>query len=239
MACKKNMERSLWMRQAKRKSKSSQTMVTNEDCMELMSRYEDNYFDLAIVDTPYCIGESSNDNKGRSKLAKSKDYGSKKWDDKAPNKEYFIELKRVSKNQIIFGANHFIENIPKANSSCWIVWDKVNGDNDFADCELAYCSFKTAVRKISLRWHGMLQHNMKNKEIRIHPTQKPVKLYEWLLMNYAKKGDTILDTHLGSGSIAIACYNLGYDLTACEIDKEYYEAAIKRINQHKAQTKLW
>ena len=143
------------------------------------------------------------------------------------------------KNQIIFGANHFIENIPKANSSCWIVWDKVNGDNDFADCELAYCSFKTAVRKISLRWHGMLQHNMKNKEIRIHPTQKPVKLYEWLLMNYAKKGDTILDTHLGSGSIAIACYNLGYDLTACEIDKEYYEAAIKRINQHKAQTKLW
>jgi site-specific DNA-methyltransferase (adenine-specific) len=213
--------------------------ITNEDNMKLMARYEDNHFDLAIVDPPYGIGESSNDNKGRSKLAKSKDYGSKKWDDKAPNKEYFTELKRVSKNQIIFGANHFIENIPKANSSCWIVWDKVNGDNDFADCELAYCSFKTAVRMKSFRWHGMLQHDMKNKEIRIHPTQKPVKLYEWLLMNYAKEGDKILDTHLGSGSIAIACHNLNYALTACELDKEYYDAAMKRIKQHQQQLTMF
>ena len=213
--------------------------ISNEDNMELMKRYPDNYFDLAIVDPPYGIGESSNDNKGRSKLAKSKDYGSKKWDDKAPNLEYFNELKRVSKNKIIFGANHFIENIPKANSSCWIVWDKVNGDNDFADCELAYCSFKTAVRKISLRWHGMLQHNMKDKEVRIHPTQKPVKLYEWLLMNYAKEGDKILDTHLGSGSIALACHNLGYDLTACELDKDYYDAAMKRIDQHRQQIRMF
>jgi len=213
--------------------------ITNEDNMELMARYEDNYFDLAIVDPPYGIGESTNNNKSRSKLAKSKDYGNKNWDDNAPIRDYFIELKRVSQNVIIWGANHFIENISNANSSCWVVWDKMNGDNDFADCELAYTSFKTAVRKISLRWNGMLQHDMKNKEVRIHPTQKPVKLYEWLLMNYAKYGDKILDTHLGSGSVAIACHNLGFDLTACELDKEYYEAAIKRLKQHQAQQTLF
>ena len=213
--------------------------VTNEDNMELMKRYPDNYFDLAIVDPPYGIGESSNDNKSRSKLGKSKDYGSKNWDDNAPNKDYFTELKRVSKHQIIWGANHFVENIPFANSSSWIVWDKQNGNNDFADCELAYTSHKKAVRKIALRWHGMLQHDMKNKEQRIHPTQKPVKLYEWLLMNYAKEGDKILDTHLGSGSIAIACHNLGYELTACELDKEYYEASLKRFKQVTSQTQLF
>ena len=213
--------------------------ITNEDNMKLMARYEDNHFDLAIVDPPYGIGESSNENKSRSKLGKSKDYGCKNWDDNAPQKEYFTELKRVSKNQIIFGANHFIENIPNCNSSCWIVWDKVNGDNDFADCELAYCSFKTAVRKIELRWHGMLQHDMKNKEVRIHPTQKPVKLYEWLLMNYANEGDKILDTHLGSGSIALACHNLGYDLTACELDTEYYDAAMLRLKQHQSQLTMF
>ena len=207
--------------------------------MELMARYEDNHFDLAIVDPPYGIGETSNDNKSRSKLGKSKDYGNKNWDDNAPNKEYFTELKRVSKNVIIWGANHFIENISNANSSCWVVWDKMNGENDFADCELAYCSFKTAVRKISLRWHGMLQHDMKNKEVRIHPTQKPVKLYEWLLMNYAKEGDKILDTHLGSGSIALACHNLNFDLTACELDTEYYNAAMKRLKQHQQQLTMF
>ena len=213
--------------------------ITNEDNMQLMARYPDNHFELAIVDPPYGIGESSNDNQSRSKLGKSKNYGNKKWDDNAPNIEYFNELKRVSKNQIIFGANHFIENIPKANSSCWIVWDKVNGENDFADCELAYCSFKTAVRKISLRWHGMLQHDMKKKEIRIHPTQKPVKLYEWLLHHYATEGDKILDTHWGSGSIALACHNLKFDLTACELDKEYYDAAMKRLKKHQAQQRLF
>jgi len=211
----------------------------NQDCMVALAGFEDNAFDLAIVDPPYGIGESSNDNKSRSKLGKSKDYGSKSWDDSAPNISYFLELKRVSKNQIIWGSNHFIENIPNANSSCWIVWDKMNGENDFADCELAYCSFKTAVRKISLRWHGMLQHDMRNKEVRIHPTQKPVKLYEWLLMNYAKEGDKILDTHLGSGSIAIACHNLGYDLQGYELDKDYYEAASKRLKEHQSQMRMF
>jgi len=213
--------------------------ITNEDNMELMARYEDNHFDLAIIDPPYGIGESSNDNKSRSKLAKSKNYGYKNWDDNIPTKEYFKELKRISKNQIIWGANHFIENISDANSSCWIVWNKQNGENDFADCELAYSSFKNAVRKIDLRWHGMLQHDMKNKETRIHPTQKPVKLYEWLLHNYAKEGDKILDTHLGSGSIAIACHNYKFDLTACELDKDYYESAIKRLKEHQTQLTIF
>jgi site-specific DNA-methyltransferase (adenine-specific) len=209
--------------------------ATNEDNMILMARYPDNYYELSIVDPPYGIGESSNDNKSRSKLGKSKDYGCKKWDDNAPNKEYFKELKRVSKNQIIWGANHFIENIPKANSSCWVVWNKENGANDFADCELAYCSFNTAVRKVDLRWHGMLQHDMKNKEFRIHPTQKPVKLYEWILMNYAKEGDKILDTHRGSASLDIACHNLGFDLVTCELDKDYFNDGNKRLKQHQQQ----
>ena len=212
--------------------------ITNEDNMLLMARYPDNHFDLAIVDPPYGIGEDGLKNHSRTKATKAKKYTPKDWDNKAPNKEYFTELKRVCKNQIIFGANHFIENIPNANSSCWIVWDKDN-TGDFADSELAYASFKTAVRNFKWRWNGMLQGDMKNKEIRIHPTQKPVKLYEWLLMNYAKEGDKILDTHLGSGSIAIACHNLKYDLTACELDKEYYDAAIKRIEQHKQQLTMF
>ena len=213
--------------------------ITNEDNMELMARYPDNYFDLAIVDPPYGIGESKKDNKGRSKIAKSKDYTKKDWDLSVPNIEYFNELKRVSKNQIIWGANHFIENIPNANSSCWIVWDKVNGENDFADCELAYCSKKTAVRKLEFKWHGMLQQDMKNKEERIHPTQKPVALYKWLLDKYAKQGDKILDTHLGSGSIAIACHDYGYELTCCELDVDYYNKAVERIKNHVSQLKLF
>ena len=209
------------------------------DSLQALKGYADNHFDIAIVDPPYGIGESSNANKSRSKLAKSKDYGYKNWDDNPPEKEYFNELKRISKNQIIFGANHFIENIPEANSSCWVVWDKVNGDNDFADCELAYCSFKTAVRKISLRWHGMLQHNMKNKENRVHPTQKPVQLYKWLLENYTNENDLILDTHLGSGNIAIACHYMKRNLIGYEIDKEYYDAACKRFKEQTSQQALW
>ena len=224
--------------------------ITNEDNMKLMARYEDNHFDLAIVDPPYGIGEANGKNasrnkgfgKGNSKSKKitfSKDYGKKDWDNKPSSKEYFTELQRVSKNQIIFGANHFIENIPKANSSCWIVWDKDNGESDFADCELAWTSLKTAVRMKKVRWNGLLQYDMKNKEERIHPTQKPIRIYEWLLMNYAKEGDKILDTHLGSGSIAIACHNLKYDLTACELDTEYYDAAMLRLKQHQKQIRLF
>lgn len=223
----------------KKEKKMSNIIISNEDNMELMARYEDKHFDLAIVDPPYGISEDGLKNHSRGKAAKPTLYTAKSWDKEPSKFIYFEQLKRVSKNVIIWGANHFIENIPKANSSSWVVWDKQNGDNDFADCELAYTSFKSAVRKYSFRWAGMLQGNMKDKEKRIHPTQKPVKLYEWLLMNYAKEGDKILDTHLGSGSIAIACHNLGFDLTACEIDKEYYDAAVKRYEWHKKQLRLF
>jgi site-specific DNA-methyltransferase (adenine-specific) len=210
--------------------------VTNEDCMEGMARYSDKYFDLAIVDPPYGINMDGG-NIGGNNCGKTKDYTKKDWDNKIPDKEYFNELKRISKNQIIWGANHFIENIPQSNSSCWIIWDKDNTGN-FADCELAYTSFKTAVRMFTFRWNGMLQQDMKNKEYRIHPTQKPVALYKWILSKYAKQGDKILDTHLGSGSSRIAAYEMGFDFTAFELDTEYYEAQEKRYNAHIAQLKL-
>jgi len=214
-------------------------MITNEDNMKLMSRYPDNYFDLAIVDPPYGIGEDGKKNHSRRGRAKTKLYTPKNWDKNPPQKQYFKELKRVSKNVIIWGANHFIDNIQNKNSSGWVVWDKLNGNNDFSDCELAYTSFKKAVRCFRFRWAGMMQGDMKNKEIRIHPTQKPVKLYEWLLTNYANENDKILDTHLGSGSIAIACHNLGFNLTACELDKDYYNDSIKRIKQHISQLRIF
>lgn len=214
--------------------------ITNEDNMELMARYPDKYFDLAIVDPPYGIGEDGSKNHTRGKIAKSKNYKSFAGQDLLPpDINYFLELKRVSKNFIVWGANHFIENIPNANSSCWIVWDKDNGETDFADSELAYTTFKTAVRNFKFRWQGMLQQDMKNKEIRIHPTQKPVPLYKFLLDKYAKPGDKILDTHLGSGSIAIAAHDYGFELTACELDAEYYEKAIQRIKNHVSQQRLF
>ena len=163
-------------------------------------------------------------------------YEKKEWDIVIPQKEYFQELQRISRNQIIWGGNYFIENLK--NSSCWIVWDKDNSGN-FADAELAWTSFKTAVRIYQFRWNGMLQQDMKNKELRIHPTQKPVALYKWLLHNYAKPGDKIIDTHLGSGSIALACEEYGFDLTACEIDKEYFDAASKRLSDYRVQMRLF
>ena len=206
------------------------------DCMEAMREMPDKAFELAIVDPPYGInmdgGKIGGDNKGRAT-----DYIKKTWDKKAPEDEYFVELLRVSKNQIVFGANHFISHIP-FDSPCWVVWDKDNTGN-FADCELAWTSFKSAVRKYEFRWNGMLQGNMANKEIRIHPTQKPVALYEWLLTNYAKQGDKILDTHLGSGSSRIAAYNLGFDFVGYEIDKDYFNAQEERFNKHTAQIRLF
>ena len=213
--------------------------LTNEDNMQLMSRYPDGYFDLAIVDPPYGIGEDGGKNHSRNGRAKSTKYTIKNWDKNISNLEYYIELKRVSKNQIIWGANHFIENIPNANSSGWIVWDKMDAENDFSTCELAYTSFKKGVRRFKFLWSGYWQGDMKNKEKRIHPTQKPVALYKWLLDKYANKGDKILDTHLGSGSIAIACHDYGFNLTACELDTEYYEAALNRYNNHIQQIKLF
>ena len=213
--------------------KQDNTRVFNMDCMEYMKDIPDGHFELAIVDPPYGIGESGKTNHTRSKLAKAKNYKPFAGDDiDSPNKDYWNELFRISKNQIIWGANHFISKIP-FNSSCWIIWHKINGESDFADAELAWSSFETAVRIFSFRWAGMLQGDMKNKEFRIHPTQKPVKLYEWLLMNYAKEGDKILDTHLGSGSSRIASYNLVFDFTGIELDQEYFDASNKRFDQHK------
>ena len=217
----------------------SKSIALNIDCMEYMATVPDKYFDLAIVDPPYGIGESGASNHTRGKLAKAKNYKPFSGNDKEPPKEeYFKELFRVSKNEIVWGANHFISRMP-IDSHCWIVWDKQNGESDFADCELAWASFNTAVRKFEFRWQGMLQGNMANKESRIHPTQKPVALYEWLLTHYAKQGDKILDTHLGSGSSRIAAYNLGFDFVGCEIDKEYFAKQEERFAKHTAQTSLF
>ena len=209
----------------------------NMDCMQGMKQFHDKYFDLAIVDQPYGIGESGDKNHTRDKLAKAKDYKAFSGNDlKPPDKEYFDELMRVSKNQIIWGANHFISKIPY-DSSCWIVWDKDN-TGDFADCELAWTSFDTAVRKFTFRWNGMLQQNMKHKESRIHPTQKPVALYEWILSRYAKDGDIILDTHVGSASSLIACYNTNRKFVGFELDKHYYELSKKRLDAEMAQMRI-
>lgn len=209
--------------------------ITNEDNMALMARYPDKYFDLAIVDVPYGIGASNyirgGTQYGNSK-AKCKSYTKKDWDKSSPSEEYWSELFRVSKNQIVWGANHFIESLPY-NSSCWIVWDKDNGEGSgYADCELAWTSFKTAVRRFKWRWAGMLQEKMGNKQVRIHPTEKPFELYKWLLDKYAKPGDKILDTHGGSMSIAIACADYGFDLTLCELDTEYYNKGLERVRNH-------
>lgn len=228
----------------------------NADNMAIMKTFKDKEFDLAIVDPPYGIGEANGKNANRNKgfgtgnkkskkITLSKDYGKKDWDNEKPSKEYFLELKRISKNQIIFGANHFIDNIQNANSSCWIVWDKDNGESDFADCELAWTSFKTAVRMKKVRWNGLLQYDMKNKEERIHPTQKPIMLYDWVVSKYAKPNDKILDTHLGSGSIAIAIdkantldkKNLTF--VGIELDPDYFRAAVERFKNHKRQCVLF
>jgi site-specific DNA-methyltransferase (adenine-specific) len=220
------------------------------DCMDFMRDIPDGYYELALIDPPYGIGEDGAKNHSRGKpvtingskskaVCKSQKFTSKNWDKSPAQKEYFDELFRVSKNQIIWGANHFIENLPYQNSSCWIVWNKENGDSDFADCELAWTSFKTAVRMFTFRWNGMLQGDMKNKETRIHPTQKPVALYKWLLDKYAKPNDKILDTHGGSMSIAIACHDYGFDLDLCELDKEYFDKGVQRVKNHVAQQKLF
>jgi site-specific DNA-methyltransferase (adenine-specific) len=203
--------------------------ITNEDNMELMARYPDKYFDLAIVDPPYGIKRDGS-LKTTSKHGGRKAHKFKGWDNKTPDKKYFNELFRVSKNQIIWGANYFTKYLP--SSMGWIFWDKGQRICN-SDGELAFSSFQQALRVAEYNRVELL------KEGTIHPTQKPAVLYKWLLDKYAKQGDKILDTHLGSGSIAIACHDYGFDLTACELDTEYYEKAMERINQHIAQLKLF
>ena len=208
--------------------------------MEYMAGLKDKAFDLAIVDPPYGIGVASwmgkdSGNKRGNSASKKGFYDPKDWDISAPGAQYWKELERVSKNQIIWGGNYF----PLGVTSCYIVWDKDNGNNGFADCELAWTSFNSAVRKVKIRWHGMLQYDMMKKEERVHPTQKPIKLYKWLLKNYSKPNDKILDTHLGSGSIAIACHQMNFDLVGCEIDADYYKAAVKRYSEAIKQQTLF
>ena len=226
---------------------NSVSKVFNCDNMEYMKTIPNKWFELAIVDPPYGIGEDGGKVESRNVPAfgkgkvKVKEYTKKNWDNYAPGEDYFLQLQRISKNQIIFGANHFIEKIPNSNSSCWIVWDKDNGNNDFADCELAWTSFKTAVRKIKFKWHGMLQEHMNasTKEKRIHPTQKPVGLYLWLLEKYAKDGDKIFDSHLGSGSSRIAALEYCFDFYGCELDKEYFDLQEKRFSDEVEKRKLF
>ena len=229
----------------------------NVDCMEYLATLEDNAFELAIVDPPYGIGAdkpSKKPNRAKQKNGKvlnvkSVEYTHKKWDNQPADDEYFNELKRVSKNRIIWGVNYYSHNLIGGR----IVWDKVNGNSDQFGCEIAYNSVNKRTDLIRFMWRGMFQGlnistdilkankqqgNKALNENRIHPTQKPVKLYEWLLMNYAKEGDRILDTHLGSGSIAIACHNLGFDLVGCELDTEYFNAAKKRLEQHQSQLRI-
>lgn len=203
--------------------------------MDGMKEFQDKHFDLAIVDPPYGIKQDGHRENNRSKLAISKNYHKAIWDQQPPDKNYFDELFRVSKNQIIWGANNYPQWLKK--SSCWIVWDKDNSGN-FADCELAYTSFTTAVRMVKIRWNGMLQHDMKNKEQRIHPTQKPIKLYSWILKNYANEGDKILDTHTGSGSSILASVEMGFDITAFELDEKYFNDSMERINAKLTQLTL-
>ena len=208
------------------------------DCMDLMRDTPDGFFDLAIVDPPYGIGMGDKKSgMGRRKGDARASYKMGDWDHEAPPGEYFAELRRVSKNQIVWGANHFIERLP-INSACWIVWDKMfSNEVSFAAAELAWTSFDSTAKKFQC-------HPLQDGRIhplqdgRIHPTQKPVALYRWLLANYAKPGQRILDTHMGSGSIAIACHYFGAHLTATELDPDYFAAAVERIERETAQVEL-
>jgi len=208
--------------------------LRNMDCMELMKEYPDNHFELAIVDPPYFENRGTpqyyNPTCANSTAIKPLTAG---W--YLPDESYFKEIQRVSRNQIIWGCNYYAKFIPHVSR---IVWHK-ESSGDFSDCELASYSQHKRVTYFRYRWNGMIQEDMKNKEVRFHPTQKPVALYRWLLENYAKEGDKILDTHLGSGSIAIACYYMGFDLTGSELDPDYFQAMQDRINKETRQMELF
>jgi len=205
--------------------------IRNMDCMELMAQYPDNHFDLAVVDPPY--GINVNVNMGRRKGDRKSNYHKFAGGDREPPKrEYFIELIRVSKEQVICGANHFIELMPM-NSPCWLVWDKkFSNEVSFAGAELAWSSFKSPCKKFEFS-------PTQDHKGRIHPTQKPVALYKWIFANYAEEGMKILDTHMGSGSIAIAAHYAKMHLTACELDQDYYKAACERIKRETSQMTLF
>jgi len=213
--------------------------ITLADCKDIMRLMPDKLVDLAIVDPPYGIDECMYRDKFETKLVPAKKYNTAVFKQQKPDQEYFNELMRISKNQIIWGGNYFADMLP--SSRCWIVWKK-NTSGVFADAELAWTSFNSSVRVFEFTWNGMIQGyggNKKKNEIRIHPTQKPVALYRWLLNNYGKPGDLILDTHSGSGSCAIGCHLEGFDFIAIEKDKDYWTDSIKRYDTECAQLKLF
>lgn len=210
----------------------------NADCMQYMPKYPDGYFDLAIVDPIYgdvTAGGYMKNIASTQKLAKVRHYHNSIWNQKKTGAEYFAELQRVSKNQIIWGGNYFADNL--APSQCWIVWDK-NNTGRFADAELAWTSFNSAVRIFKYTWNGMIQQAGQKHEYRIHPTQKPVALYKWLLNKYANKGDLILDTHVGSASSLVACEEMGFNYVGFEIDETYYKLAKQRIDEFNQQMRM-
>ena len=211
--------------------------IFNEDCLPAMRRMKDNEFDLAITDPPYGIGADVKNSKAilqsKKSAALSNYYGDSRWDNTVPDETYFNELKRVSKKQIVWGANYF------GIKGGMLFWDKGVTMPTYSAGEIAWLSWQNKIDYVKIIWHGMLQENMKNKEKRIHPTQKPVALYKWLLKNYTKPGDRILDTHLGSGSIAIACWDMGFSLTGYELDKDYFKAAHERFKRHIKQGVLF
>lgn len=207
---------------------STQTVIQG-DCLEVMKGFADKSFDLVLTDPPYGIGEAAGKNKSRGKLAVAKDFGNEDWDDERPSKEFFDEIRRVSKNQIIFGGNYFADYLPA--SQRWLVWDKENGASDFADCELAWTSYDKAVRRLNFRWAGMLQENMgRHKETRYHPTQKPVEVMKWCL-SLCPEVSCVLDPFLGSGTTLLASKLMGVNATGIEISEKYCEIARKRLAQ--------
>ena len=207
--------------------------IYNMDCLEGMKQMDNKSIDLVLTDPPYGIGEAAGKNKTRDGLTQATDYGDLDWDDAPPTKEYFNEIFRISKNQIIFGGNFF--ELPP--SPCWIVWDKDNS-GDFADAELAWTSFKSAVRIFKWRWNGMLQEDMAHKEERIHPTQKPVPLMRWILKKYSSEGQIICDPFFGSASSLIAAIQLNRQFVGFEKEKIYFDAAEKRIKKAQEQGKI-
>ena len=227
---------------------SSNIQIYNEDSLQALKAMQDKQFDLAIVDPPYGIGAGKRVGttykegvlRNKKGFGNTKLYTAKNWDNEVPTAEYWSELFRVSKNQIVWGGNYFTQYLPESRG--WIYWDKkiINHQIDnYSDGELAWTSFDAVLRKVTYDWIGLGYCNSSEKGTRIHPTHKPIFLYEWILQKYAKPNDLILDTHLGSGSIAIACWDMGFDLTAYEIDKEYYDKACKRLENHKRQLTLW
>ena len=211
--------------------------IIQGDCLEMMKQMPDNCVDLVLTDPPYGIGVDKTMHKqGGSQYGKAAapkaHYKNTQWDNIRPTQDYFDTIRRISSNQIIFGGNYFADLLPA--SSCWLVWDKDNGDNQFADCELCWTSFDKAVRKFRFMWNGMIQENMgRQKEKRVHPTQKPVELVCDILTKYTEQGQLVLDCYSGSGSISVACEKMGRNYIGIEISPEYCEIARKRVQEAK------